>query len=338
MQSEELILEVKDLSIGFGSRRQPVEITNNVSFKLHRGEIVSLVGESGCGKSLTCLALLRLLPPGARILNGSILFYGRDGSVTDLTQIPERKLRKLRGSSIACIFQEPAASLNPVFTVEDQIAEVIELHRPEVEDIHSEVVRLLQDVGIPDPERRAEAYPHELSGGMQQRVMIAMALAGDPELLIADEPTTALDVTVQAQILDLLDNLRKERNMAVILISHNLGVVSRLADRIAVMYAGKIVETGSAEDVLFSPAHPYTRALISAIPVLGSKETRLNTIPGMVPAPGNFPAGCRFYGRCTHCTSLPETLQNRCASVTPEVCEINGQHSVWCHALNGEKS
>ena len=327
MQSEELILEVKDLSIGFGSRRQPVEITNNVSFKLHRGEIVSLVGESGCGKSLTCLALLRLLPPGARILNGSILFYGRDGSVTDLTQLPERKLRKLRGSSIACIFQEPAASLNPVFTVEDQIAEVIELHRPEVEDVHSEVVRLLQDVGIPDPERRAEAYPHELSGGMQQRVMIAMALAGKPELLIADEPTTALDVTIQSQILELLDSLRKKYNMAVILITHNLGIVAELSDHVEVMYAGMVVESAPTSEVINSPLHPYTRALLKAVPHFGSEGKKLNTIPGQVPLPGEFPKGCRFADRCSlaqaECSD-PVAMQTRdrhmwrCINKNPE--------------------
>ena len=327
MQSEELILEVKDLSIGFGSRRQPVEITNNVSFKLHRGEIVSLVGESGCGKSLTCLALLRLLPPGARILNGSILFYGRDGSVTDLTQLAERKLRKLRGSSIACIFQEPAASLNPVFTVEDQIAEVIELHRPEVEDVHSEVVRLLQDVGIPDPERRAEAYPHELSGGMQQRVMIAMALAGKPELLIADEPTTALDVTIQSQILELLDSLRKKYNMAVILITHNLGIVAELSDHVEVMYAGMVVESAPTSEVINSPLHPYTRALLKAVPHFGSEGKKLNTIPGQVPLPGEFPKGCRFADRCSlaqaECSD-PVAMQTRdrhmwrCINKNPE--------------------
>ena len=327
MQSEELILEVKDLSIGFGSRRQPVEITNNVSFKLHRGEIVSLVGESGCGKSLTCLALLRLLPPGARILNGSILFHGKDGSVTDLTQLAERKLRKLRGSSIACIFQEPAASLNPVFTVEDQIAEVIELHRPEVEDVHSEVVRLLQDVGIPDPERRAEAYPHELSGGMQQRVMIAMALAGKPELLIADEPTTALDVTIQSQILELLDSLRKKYNMAVILITHNLGIVAELSDHVEVMYAGMVVESAPTSEVINSPLHPYTRALLKAVPHFGSEGKKLNTIPGQVPLPGEFPEGCRFADRCSlaqaECSD-PVAMQTRdrhmwrCINKNPE--------------------
>ena len=332
------LLEVKNLTITFSSGKNAPEVVSRVSFEVNPGEILALVGESGCGKSATCLGFTGLLPSPPAAVKAEKIIFNSNGTAVDLTNAAPRQLRKIRGGHIACIFQEPTASLNPVMRIGHQIEEMLKLHRPEIKKRKDEVISLLKQVGIVNAEARYSAYPHELSGGMQQRVMIAMALAGDPELLIADEPTTALDVTVQSQILDLLDNLRKERNMAVILISHNLGVVSRLADRIAVMYAGKIVETGSAEDVLFSPAHPYTRALISAIPVLGSKETRLNTIPGMVPAPGNFPAGCRFYGRCTHCTSLPETLQNRCASVTPEVCEINGQHSVWCHALNGEKS
>ena len=302
MMQSEVILEVKDLSIGFGNAKNPVGITDNVSFELHRGEILSLVGESGYGKSLTCLAILQLLPPGAKILNGKIIFHAAIGITCELTSLPERKLRKLRGSSIACIFQEPASSLNPVFTVEDQIAEVIELHRPEVEDIHAEVVRLLQDVGIPDPERRASAYPHELSGGMQQRVMIAMALAGQPELLIADEPTTALDVTIQSQILELLDSLRKKYNMAVILITHNLGIVAELADRVLVMYAGNVVESAVTSEVINSPQHPYTRALLKAVPHIGSTGQKLHTIPGQVPLPGNFPAGCRFADRCQFAT------------------------------------
>lgn len=297
--TQDLILEVENLSVGFGKAGRCVEVTSDVSFSLRKGQIISLVGESGCGKSLSCLALTRLLPPMGRIIRGSVRYYHKDGNVYDLCTIKENKLRKLRGSSIAYIFQEPSASLNPVFKVEDQIAEVIELHRPEVSDVHSEVIKLLQDVGIPDPEKRCQAYPHELSGGMQQRIMIAMALAGKPDLLIADEPTTALDVTIQAQILDLIDSLRKKYNMAVILVTHNLGIVAELADQVAVMYAGMIVESAAAAEVITSPQHPYTRALLAAVPQLGRSEKSLNTIPGTVPMPKDFPAGCRFAARCS---------------------------------------
>ena len=295
---QDLILEVENLSVGFGRKNSAVEVTSDVSFSLHRGEILSLVGESGCGKSLSCLALTRLLPPAGTVLRGKVKYHHQDGNIYDLCAIPEKKLRNLRGSSIAYIFQEPSASLNPVFRIEEQIAEVIELHRPEVEDIHAEVIKLLQDVGIPDPEKRSQAYPHELSGGMQQRIMIAMALAGQPDLLIADEPTTALDVTIQSQILDLIDSLRKKYNMAVILVTHNLGIVAELADKVAVMYAGMIVESAAAGDLINDPRHPYTKALLSAVPKLGGSRETLNTIPGTVPMPGNFPAGCRFADRC----------------------------------------
>ena len=251
----------------------------------------------------------------------------------ELADTTSRQLNKVRGGHIAYIFQEPTASLNPVMRIGAQISEVLKLHRPEIKDHKTEIISLLKQVGITGAENRINAYPHELSGGMQQRVMIAMALAGNPELLIADEPTTALDVTVQAQILELLDSLRKERNMAVILISHNLGVVSQLADHIAVMYAGTIVESGTASDLLFSPRHPYTRALLAAIPVLGDNRSELNTIPGIVPAPGNFPEGCRFSGRCTLCDSLSKELNTRCFRELPPMCEVSPGHFVRCHAI-----
>ncbi|MBE6380109.1 MAG: ABC transporter ATP-binding protein [Lentisphaerae bacterium] len=320
--ANDLILEVKDLSVGFGSGSKRLEVTGNVSFKLHRGEIVSLVGESGCGKSLTCLALTRLLPPGGRIFSGSVEFHHKNGQVYDLATLPEKKLRKLRGSSVAYIFQEPGASLNPVFSVEDQIAEVIELHRQDVDNVHQEVVKLLQDVGIPDPEKRCSAYPHELSGGMQQRIMIAMALAGQPELLIADEPTTALDVTIQSQILDLIDQLRKKYNMAVILITHNLGIVAELADQVEVMYGGNIVESAPAGELLSNARHPYTQALLKAVPRFGMKDQKLNTIPGQVPMPGKFPAGCRFADRCLY-------AKTQCSQ--PGIkCQQQGDHLWRC--------
>ena len=326
------LLEVKNLSVAFASGKKTAEVVSGVSFSVLPGEILALVGESGCGKSATCLALTGLLPsPPAKTAAEKISFNSPDGTF-DLNNATSRQLRKVRGGHIAYVFQEPTASLNPVMRIGAQIGEVLKLHRPEIKDHKSEIISLLTQVGITSPESRLNSYPHELSGGMQQRVMIAMALAGQPELLIADEPTTALDVTVQAQILELLDQLRRTNNMAVILISHNLGVVSRLADRIAVMYAGKIVESGSAKELLFSPRHPYTQALISAIPVLGGTQKRLNTIPGMVPAPGEFPPGCRFCGRCQHFDSLPGDIQERCRKLVPGSVEIAPGHRVCCHS------
>ncbi len=317
-----LILEVQALSVGFGSPGHTLAITGDVSFSLHRGEILALVGESACGKSLSCLALSRLQPPGGQIISGNIYFHSGNGQVHNLVQLPENKLRKLRGASIAYIFQEPAASLNPVFRIEDQIAEVIELHRPEVDDIHAEVIRLLQDVGIPDPEKRSQAYPHELSGGMQQRVMIAMALAGQPELLIADEPTTALDVTIQAQILELIKTLCKKYNMALILVTHNLGIVAETADRVEVMYGGKIIESAPAGELLATPRHPYSKLLLAAVPRLGHRSQTLNTIPGQVPMPGKFPVGCRFADRCPQ-------AQASCLQEIPPL-QQQGSHCWFC--------
>lgn len=319
----ETILEVENLAVGFGRGARRVAVTAEVGFALRRGEILALVGESGCGKSLSCLALTRLLPPGAEIISGAIRFRDRSGKERDLAALSSRELRRVRGGGIAYIFQEPASSLNPVFRVGDQIAEVIHLHRPEVHEVHDEVVRLLAEVGIPDPSRRMEAFPHELSGGMQQRVMIAMALAGEPELLIADEPTTALDVTIQAQILELLDALRRKNGMAVILVTHNLGIVAELADQVAVMYGGMIVETGRTAALLRHPAHPYTRALLAAVPHLGREERELATIPGQVPLPGRFPAGCRFVTRC------PEGCDD-CHQGLPAWSEVGAEHRVRC--------
>ena len=329
------LLEVKNLSVSFGSGKKQLEVVSGISFSIRPGEILALVGESGCGKSASCLALTGLLPsPPARSQAESILFHSTSGTI-DLAGASPRQMRKVRGGHIAYVFQEPTASLNPVMRIGAQIAEVLKLHRPEVKDIKAETVSLLSQVGITSPEERVKSYPHELSGGMQQRVMIAMALAGNPELLIADEPTTALDVTVQAQILELLDNLRRTRNMAVILISHNLGVVSQLADRIAVMYAGKIVEYGTAEELLFSPCHPYTKALLAAIPVLGSEQQSLSTIPGMVPPPGEFPPGCRFCGRCQHFETLSKERHQLCLAKEPQTIEISSGHQLSCHSPAG---
>ncbi len=268
------ILQVSDLCIDFVLEDRTIEAVRGASFELAAGETLAIVGESGSGKSVTALALTRLLPvPPAVIKRGEIVFDGQNVFTMDAAQ-----LRKLRGGRIAYIFQEPSTSLNPVFTVSSQIAEAIRLHRPDVTDVDAEVIRWLDAVGIVDAAKRRNDYPHQLSGGMQQRVMIAMALACQPDVLVADEPTTALDVTIQAQIMDLLASLKEKFGMAVILITHNFGIVSGFASRVLVMYRGKIVEQGPTEDVLRHPQHAYTRALIDCIPRLDSNEKRLKTI------------------------------------------------------------
>jgi len=268
------LLQVRDLCIDFVLEDRTIEAVKGASFELGAGETLAIVGESGSGKSVTALALTRLLPvPPAEIKRGEILFDGQNVLTMDASQ-----LRKLRGGRIAYIFQEPSTSLNPVYTVHSQIAEAVRLHRPDVTDVDAEVVRWLDAVGIVDAAKRMHDYPHQLSGGMQQRVMIAMALACQPDILVADEPTTALDVTIQAQIMELLASLKERFGMAVILITHNFGIVSGFASRVLVMYRGKIVEQGTTAEVLRAPKHPYTRALIDCIPQLGSTEKRLKTI------------------------------------------------------------
>jgi len=268
------LLHVENLGIHFGPPADPVKAVDGISFAMQAGETLAVVGESGSGKSVTALALTRLLAtPPARIVSGKIEFEGRD-----ILQLPDSSLRSLRGKQIAYIFQEPSSSLNPVFTIGYQIHEAIELHRPEVDDVEKEIIRALDTVGIREPAKRLNDYPHQLSGGMQQRVMIAMALACQPKLLVADEPTTALDVTIQKQIIDLLKELKQTSNMAILLITHNFGLVSDFADRVAVMFRGKIVETGPTAEVLRNPQHPYTRALIECVPKLGQKQHRLKVI------------------------------------------------------------
>ncbi len=325
------LLEVKNLDIDFRSGGRLLPVVSDVSFSVERGEILALVGESGCGKSISCLAITGLLPSPPAIPRAKGILFDTPEGIVDLGKLPPRKLRKFRGGRIAYIFQEPSVSLNPVFRIGDQIAEVIALHRPLVADLREEVTELLRQVGIPAPESRVDAYPHELSGGMQQRVMIAMALAGNPELLVADEPTTALDVTIQAQILELIDRLRRERDMGVILVTHNLGIVASLADRVAVMYAGRIVEAGKARELIDRPFHPYTRALLRAVPRFGGKEERLSTIPGFVPPPEEFPAGCRFYGRCARAAKLGEKERERCAREVPAENEWIPGRRLACH-------
>ena len=327
------ILEVRDLSIGFVSGKNKITPTvSDVSFELKRGEILALVGESGCGKSISCMALSKLLPAPPANVSGTILLKKRDGSTVNIMELSPKELRKIRGGEIAYIFQEPSVSLNPVFRIGDQIAEVLDLHRPEIEDRKEEVISLLKKVGIPAPEARMKCYPHELSGGMQQRVMIAMALASNPSILVADEPTTALDVTIQAQILDLLKQLRDEQGMSIILVTHNLGIVAEMADRVCVMYAGRIAETAPVRELLNDPRHPYTKALLKAVPVLGGEKNRLATIPGTVPLPSDFPAGCRF---CDRCELFARAENAPCKDVVPPLKEVQTGHLCACH-FSGE--
>lgn len=287
------LLDVRDLQVSFRTDEGEVRAVDGVSFAVQRGETLALVGESGCGKSVTALSLARLVatPPGV-YKGGSILFDGEEVLTLDAS-----RLRSLRGAKISYIFQEPASSLNPVFRIGAQIKEALRLHRPEAAT-DAEVEQLLRLVNIPEARRRMDDYPHQLSGGMQQRVMIAMALACRPALLVADEPTTALDVTIQAQVLDLLKELKQKLRMSILLITHNLGIVGDLADNVAVMYAGRIVEQASATELLQRPRHPYTRALLASIPRLGGNVERLQAIPGTVPNAARLPAGCKFAPRC----------------------------------------
>jgi len=308
------LLEIKNLQVEFRSDRQVVRAVDGVSFSIAAGETLGLVGESGSGKSVTALSIGRLLrAPPAFYAGGEIYLEGRD-----VLKASKRELQALRGRVVSYIFQEPGASLNPVFRIGAQIKESLQLHRPDAAT-EAEVVRLLNQVGIPAPEARAKNYPHEMSGGMQQRAMIAMALAAEPKLLVADEPTTALDVTIQAQILALLKEVQQRLGMSLLLITHNLGIVGQMADRVAVMYAGQIVEMAPARELFRRPLHPYTRALLRAAPRLGGSG-RLANIPGSVPRPGAMPGGCRFHPRCT--MARPE-----CAVKEPELREVeNGRH------------
>jgi len=303
------LLEVKDLQTHFPTRSGLVRAVDGVSFHLDQGELLGLVGESGCGKSITALSVMRLIAPPGRIVNGEIRFLG-----TNLLELSDAEMRQMRGDDIAMIFQDPMTSLNPVFTVGEQIAEALRLHRQmSRKQAREATIEAMREVAIPDPARRLDDYPHQLSGGMRQRVMIAMALACNPKLLIADEPTTALDVTIQAQILELLNELRKQRELAVLLITHDLGVVAEVADRVAVMYTGRIVEESPVEELFARPKHPYTEGLLRSVPKLTSehvaKRERLETIEGVVPSPTDLPPGCHFAPRCPH--RMPRCTEER---------------------------
>ncbi len=317
------LLEVKNLKTYFYTEDGVVRAVDGVDFHVNQGEVMGLVGESGCGKSVTSLSIMRLISQPGKIISGEIIFEGKD-----LVKASEEEMIKVRGNRVSMIFQQPQTALNPVFKVGDQIAEVLGIHQSMGKVMgRARAVELLKMVGIPDPERRAESYPHELSGGQAQRVMIAMALACVPDLLIADEPTTALDVTIQAQILDLMRNLRKNIGTAIILITHDLGVVAEMAERVAVMYAGRIVEQADAVTIFDRPLHPYTQGLIGSIPVLGKLKERLEVIPGSVPNLVNLPPGCRFAPRCR---ARVENHLSICVEKEPELLAASPEHMVRC--------
>jgi peptide/nickel transport system ATP-binding protein len=319
------LLEITNLTIEFGPVARPVRAVDDVSFAVEAGGSVGVVGESGSGKSLTALAILRLIPePPGRISTGRIAFAG-----IDLLTLPRDRMPDIRGREIAMIFQEPMSSLNPVMTIGDQIGEVLYLHeRLSRRERRARVIAALESVGIPAPEERLGAFPHQFSGGMRQRVMIAMAVACSPKLLIADEPTTALDVTVQAQVLTLMRELRERLNTAVLFVSHDLGVIAEITDRVVVMYAGKVVETGEVREIFRHPAHPYTQALLQSIPRVDDDRRRLYQIPGGVPSPATRPPGCPFAPRCPSRLAI-------CAQEMPPMFTLGGEHKAACWLNDG---
>lgn len=329
------VLEVKNLSTHFFTDRGEIPAVDQVSFSIHPGEILGIVGESGCGKSVTSLSIMGLVPdPPGKIVGGEIIFrqLNSDGKEENLIKVSERRMRQIRGNQIAMIFQEPMTSLDPLFTIGSQIIEVLKNHRKiSNKEARKKAIEMLKLVGIPRAEEIVDEYPHQLSGGMRQRVMIAIAMACDPEILIADEPTTALDVTIQAQILDLMKKLNKEKGTAIMLITHDLGVVANMCDRVVVMYAGKVVEEGDVRTILKSPKHPYTKGLIRSLPKLSKREERLYSIPGNVPKPGSIRAGCRFAPRC-------EEAFEMCFKEEPELLQMKEGHHCRCFLYEKEGS
>lgn len=341
MHDENNIIEIDDLHTSFFSDRGTVKSVNGVSFSIPKNKIVGVVGESGCGKSVTSLSVMQLVQaPQGQVTGGAIRFntdelgYAENGKKLcyDITKMPTEAMHKIRGKDITMIFQEPMTSLNPVFTIGDQLDEVSFLHRPELskQEVKDYSIEMLKKVGISMPERFYAAYPHELSGGMRQRVMIAMALAGNPKLIIADEPTTALDVTIQAQILELLKDLQKNQGCSIMLITHDLGVIAEMADEVVVMYAGKVIERGSASEIFHNPLHPYTVGLQKSKPLITSDSNApLYSIPGQVPNPINLPNNCYFKNRCTACTAA-------CSGEYPCEVKINDEHYVSCHLYGSD--
>jgi peptide/nickel transport system ATP-binding protein len=319
----DILLDVQNLKTRFQTDDGSFYAVDDVSFTVKKGQTLGIVGESGCGKSVTSLSVMRLIQKPGTIESGKVLFKGQN-----LLGKTDEQMRSIRGNEMAMIFQEPMTSLNPVFTIGDQIEEAVLLHQKDLnkKQARERAIDMLRIVGIPAPEKRFHEFPHQLSGGMRQRVMIAMAISCNPELLIADEPTTALDVTIQAQILDLMRKLQKEFNAGMILITHDLGVVAEMCQDVAVMYAGRIVEFGTAEDIFYRPKHPYTRGLLDSIPHFetGQKLERLKTVKGMVPSLYNLPKGCRFADRCPY-------VQDDCRAIYPTLENMRGVHKVACH-------
>lgn len=318
MEKNEQVLKIEDLAIHFISKKETVRAVNGIDIEIAKGETLGLVGETGAGKTTTALAILNLVPkPQGKVISGSITLNG-----TDVFSCTEKEMEAIRGKNISMIFQDPMTSLNPVMTIGDQIAEVIKLHN-NISDSEAKErgKQMLETVGIPS-ERYGE-YPHQFSGGMKQRVLIAIALACEPQMLIADEPTTALDVTIQAQVLDLMRDLKKKYNMAMLMITHDFGIVAEVCDRVAVMYAGRIVETGTLEDIFDNHYHPYTRGLFDSIPDITKSQSKLHPIPGLMPNPANLPSGCPFHPRCTY-------ANERCAKDIPCKRELSSTHSVEC--------
>lgn len=327
MKDHKTLLSIQDLSVHFFTDRGVVPSVNRVSYDIFEGETLGLVGESGCGKSVTAHSIIRLIPqPQGKIVNGRVMFRGED-----LTSVSAERMREIRGNEIAMIFQEPMTSLNPVFTVGNQIVEAITLHTDkDMDEARQLAIAMLRKVGIPSPELRIDEYPHQMSGGMKQRVMIAMALSCNPSLLIADEPTTALDVTIQAQILELIAELQRDSKMSVLMITHDLAIVAEVCDRVVVMYGSRIVEIAKVEDLFESPQHPYTQGLFSSIPDVEQDQERLTPIPGFVPNPMNFPSGCKFHNRCSHKMDL-------CSQVEPDLKKIRDGHFAACHLINEQQ-
>ena len=326
----EPLLRVQGLKTHFFLERGVVKAVDGVDFEIKKGEIFGLVGETGCGKSVTSLSILRLIPsPPGKTVEGKVIFEGEN-----LLKKSKEEMRKIRGTKLSMIFQDPHTSLDPVFTIGRQIAEPIELHQVieqhliSAEEVPRKVIEMLKLVGIPDPEHRVVEYPHQFSGGMKQRTMIAMMLSCNPSLLIADEPTTAVDVTIQAQILDLMRELRQKLDMSILIITHNLGVIAEMCDRVAVMYAGNIVEQADLKTLFKSPKHPYTHALLAAVPKVGTKKGELASIPGMVPSLITPPAGCKFHPRCPHAMDI-------CRKKFPQMFKIGEGHLARCHLYGG---
>ena len=323
IDKKETLLEVKNLKTYFYTEDGVVKAVDGVDFTVGRGEVLGLVGESGCGKSVTSLSIMRLIGIPGKVVEGTITFDGRN-----LLELSESEMVHMRGNRMSMIFQQPQSSLNPVFKIGDQVAEVLQIHQNMgKEESWNKAIELLQLVGMPDTESKAHSFPHEVSGGQAQRVMIAMALALNPQLLIADEPTTALDVTIQAQILDLMRDLRTRMDTAVILITHDLGVISEMADRVAVMYAGRIVEQADIRTLFAHPVHPYTQGLMASIPVLGTVKETLDVIPGSVPNLVNLPPGCQFAPRCRSRMEYQLTI---CTQVEPQLLPVEPEHLCRC--------